>query len=251
MIPPKVVRDEPEYIQVAYIQEFQRVEGQTGNILVAKNAADRLLLQLRVRARQQIKDLMKQEHLSVNILAHISEMAATDVLPISVIQKIKELDPHPFFVVYDIGGEGVSLGKIDHKKEKKIWSFSAIKELAHKVKEDKAGIIRGHNIPGENTKRSGGQIIHAFTKRIKDSLHAIAIAWLTDNQLIKDVQDGILDVCSIEGDVLLARESPTNTWFIKSIEQIKNLALGSSSVEDPGFAGAGILATIQEMNKEK
>ena len=83
-----------------------------------------------------------------------------------------------------------------------------------------------------------------------DSLHAIGVAYISDKQTVKDIEDGKLDVCSIEGDVLLARDrEPDSNWFIRSITKIQNLALGNSSVNEPGFSSAGVLATIQEMNK--
>jgi hypothetical protein len=114
-----------------------------------------------------------------------------------------------------------------------------------------AGVIDGHNAPGEDNKTKFGRIIHSFTKKIQDSLHAIGVAYITDPQLVEKIKNGKLDVCSVEGDVLLARDNAQSAnWFIRGIEKIQNLALGSSSVNNPGFSSAGVLATIQEMNDE-
>ena len=253
---PRAVRNDLPYIQDAYIREFNRVEEQTGNALTAKTAADNFLTQLKFklnkqsRVSKQHEMVLIEKSLDVRVLAHISEMSAMDCLPIETLNKIKQTDPHPFLVVYDVGGEGISDGKVDHKKERKLWSFHAIKKLAHNLKDGAVGIIHGHNNVGENTKRKLGRIVHAFTKTIKDSLHALAVAHVTDFSTIEKIKDGTFDVCSIEGNVLLARENENSMWFIKDVDELFNLAIGSSAVDKPGFTGAGVLATIQEMNKE-
>ena len=257
---PRAVKNDPEYIQLAYIREFHRIEEHTGNSSTAKTAADKLLLQLRHKLSKQVRasnakavELM-EESLDVTILAHVSEMSASECLTPAALAEIKKTDPHPYLVVYDVGGEGVSSGKVGNKKERKLWSFHAIKELARKIKSGAVGVIHGHNKLGgggiEDSKRKVGRIVHAFTKNIKNSLHTLAVAHITDTNTINSIESGKLDVCSIEGDVMLAREDVNSTWFVKSVDEIFNLAIGSSAVDNPGFAGAGVLATIQEMNKE-
>ena len=255
-VPPKAVRHEPAHVQKAYVREFERVEDLTGDVLCAKNAADKLLLRIQYVNRKKVAvskrrgNALVNKSMDVRIFAHISEMSASDCISSELLQQIKRTDPHPFLVVYDVGGEGVSSGKIDHKKERKIWSFRAIKELSRRIKEGAVGIIHGHNAPGEDIKRKVGRVIHSFTKTIKDSLHALAVAHITDSDIIDDIKSGKLNICSIEGNVLLAREDKFSTWFVKDVDKITNLAIGSSSVNNPGFSGAGVLATIQEMNKE-
>lgn len=255
-VPPRAVKNEPVYVQQAYIREFERVEDLTGDVLCAKNAADKLLVRIRyvnkkkAEASKKRNNALINKFMDVRILAHISEMSASDCLSPELLQQIKRTDPHPFLVVYDVGGEGVSSGKIDHKKERKIWSFRAIKELSRRIREGVVGIIHGHNAPGEDIRRKVGRVIYSFTKTIKDSLHALAVAHITDLDIIEDIKSGKLNICSIEGNVLLAREDQHSTWFVKDVEKITNLAIGSSSVNNPGFSGAGVLATIQEMNKE-
>ena len=255
-IVPKAVVNKPRYVQEAYVREFDRVEELTGNALTAKTAADNLLTQLLYKLNKQAVASKESEHklieesLDVKILAQVSEMSASECLPAHILESIKKTDPHPYLVVYDVGGEGVSHGKIDNKKERKKWSFHAIKKLAKNIAKGAAGVIHGHNRPGENTRKKLGRVVHAFTKDIKDSLHALAVAHITDSSTIEKIENGTFDVCSIEGNVLLAREDTNSTWFIKDVEEIFNLAIGSSAVDSPGFAGAGVIATIQEMNKE-
>ncbi|MCK5604333.1 hypothetical protein KAR91_20760 [Candidatus Pacearchaeota archaeon] len=253
---PSAVRNEPTYVQEAYIREFRRVEEQTGNASTALTAADNLLTQLKYKLRQQRNSSKKREvelmgeSMEVKILAHVSEMSASECLSPEMLAQIKRTDPHPFLVVYDVGGEGVSNGRVDNKKERKTWSFHAIKKLSRKIREGVVGVIHGHNAVGENTKRKVGRIVHAFTKNIRNSLHALAVAHITDENIINKIKNGKFDVCSIEGDVLLARENVNSTWFVKDVDRIFNLAIGSSAIDSPGFTGAGVMATIQEMNKE-
>jgi len=250
--PPRAVLNEPKYIQRAYIREFQRLEAHTGDVLTAKHGADKLLRQLKGRGsinQQQILTLI-EEQMDVTIHAHISEMSAYDCLPPNILENIKATDPHPFFAVYDIGGEGASNGSLDGKKTRKIWSFAAIKELARKIKDGVAGVIHGHNIQDQDSKTKHGRIIHAFTKTIKNSLHAIAVAHVTSSDMIEKIKSGKLDICSIEGNVLLARDNPGGNWFVKKVDKINNLALESSAVTNAGFGGAGILATIQELSNK-
>ena len=248
MIPPNIVRDEPEHVQEMYIREFQRVEELTGDVLVAKSAADRLLVS--IRSRKRIKP--QSQHVLVTMTAHISEMSAMEVLPSFILKRIKNLDPHPFFAVYDIGGEGVSKGQADSNNQlitkRKLWSFRAIKELAARIKENMSAAFVGHS---EKSGQSVGQVVHAFNKKIKDTLHALAIVYVTDKKAKDKIQKGELDICSVEGNVTLARSSDTSPWYVKTVENISRLALGDSKVDTPGFSSAGILATIQELEKEQ
>ena len=242
--PPQVVLQYPKYIQEAYVREFCRVEEETHSVMAARAQADQLLSQLVGRLKAEFRSKM-----GVAIIAHICEMDPLTVIPANILAEVKKIDPHPFFALYDAGGEGVSTGTLDGRRERKIWSFAAIKELTRKLK-DGAGVIIGHNALNQDVRKKYGRIVHAFTHTIRNGLHAIAVVHLTDPEGINRVKSGELDICSIEGDVTLARQRPGSNWFIKSIERIQNLALGSSSETSPGFVGAGILATIQELSKE-
>jgi hypothetical protein len=243
---PRTVKDQPRYIQEAYIREFERVEGLTGNADTAKNAADKLFKAL-------VKNVVAnyQSKMTVSIHARVCEMAAEDTIPADILVEIKRIDPHPFFAVFDAGGEGISTGSVNNKHERKIWSFAAIKALANKLREGTAGVIVGHNALNQDSRPKHGRIVHAFTKKIRNSLHALAVAYINDKEAAERIKKGELDICSIEGDVILARPNPQSNWFVKAVETIQNLALGSSSETSPGFVGAGILATIQELQDKE
>lgn len=246
MIPPQKVRKEPEYIQTMYIREFKRVEEQTGSVLAGRKAANRLLFLL----KRQLDDRPVEQEMAVTMIAHITEMNVASDLPAGILARIKQKDPHPFFAVYDIGEEGVSVGTAESRQKvvtkRKYWSFRAIKELARRIKENAASIIIGHGNPV-----IVGQVVHAFNRVIKNTLHALAVVHVTNADTIKKVKIKELDVCSVEGNVTLARSTKSSSWFVKSVEKIDRLALGNSRVDTPGFSGAGILATIQELKQKE
>jgi len=246
MAPPKIVRNEPEHIQEMYIREFQRVEDQTSNVLAAKQAADRLLYLV----KRKNYHASISEHMLVTMTAQITEMDATSFLPKNIIDSIRRIDAHPFFAVYDIGVEGVSTGEAAKHGIKvatrKLWSFAAIKDLAKRIKADMASVIIGHD-----SNYSVGKVIHSFNKKIKDKLHALAVVHITDVETIKKVKMKEFDICSIEGDVTLARASANDPWYVRAVEQINKLALGNSKVDRAGFSSAGILATIQELEEKE
>ena len=106
-------------------------------------------------------------------------------------------------------------------------------------------------IIGHESNYSVGKVIHAFNKKIKNKLHALAVVHITDAETIKKVKTKEFDICSIEGDVTLARASASDSWYVKAVEQIKALALGSSKSDNAGFESAGILATIQELEEKE
>jgi hypothetical protein len=100
ILTPIAVRNEPEYIQVAYIREFQRIKEQTDDILVAKHAADTLLVRLKHRQYVSDKKIKQfQKLMTVSISAHISEMSAEDCVPIETLKQIKAKDPQKDLVV--------------------------------------------------------------------------------------------------------------------------------------------------------
>ncbi len=241
---PRKVLHEPEHIQRMYIREFERVEGQTGSILAGKKAANRLLY-LHKRSRE---DNPKEEHVLVTMTAHITEMSAAQVLPAGILAKIKQKDPHPFFALYTIGCSGDSNGHAikDGKTvtTRKGWSFSAIKELASKIKSSAARVIVGHD-----SQKSVGRVVYAFTKVIDKTLHALAVVHIINADVISKIKTKEFDVCSIEGNVTLMRNSRHDTWYVKAVEYIDRLAIGNSILNKPGFDRASLKAAMQELEK--
>jgi len=246
MIYPKIVQDEPEKIKKMYLNEYNRVYSYTGDHISSIKSANSLL----DRHKEEIYE-EQEEKQEVVMTATIAELSAMDVIPDDVLNSIKLVDEHPFFAVYNIGEVGISKGALDGVNEKKVWSFSAIKELVSKIKNG-ASIILGHTEEGEDEKPSMGEIVHSFTKKLNDGLSALAVAWIKDDDTKAKIKSGELDTCSIEGDVMLAKTAPGSPWYVKAVDSIKSLAIANSKEFTPGFAGAGVKAKIQELElKEK
>lgn len=243
MIYPKIVQEEPEAIQKMYLCEYQRVFDRTGNHMDSIQSANALLGNYKTDEFEELEELQE-----VTMTATICELSATDVIPESVLNSIKLVDKHPFFAVYNIGEVGISTGSLDGVDHKKLWSFSAIKELASKIKNG-ANIILGHT-DGEE-KMSMGEIVHSFTKKLDKGLTALAVAWIRDDKTKERIKNGELDTCSIEGNVMLAKTAPDKPWYVKAVDSIKSLAIANSKDFTPGFAGAGIKARIQELETVK
>lgn len=243
MIYPQIVQNEQDSIKKAYINEYERVLNRTSNHTSAISAANSFLEQYKKDSFEEQNELQE-----VTMIATISELSAMDVVPENVLNSIKLVDKNPFFAVYEIGKNGLSTGSVDGIDERKFWSFSAIKELASKIKNG-ASIILGHT-EGEE-KQSMGEIVHSFTKKINDKLTALAVAWIRDDKTKERIKNGELDTCSIEGDVMLAKTGPDKPWFVKAVDSIKSLAIANSKDFTPGFAGAGIKARIQELESVK
>lgn len=225
------------------MQEYTRVYDRTSNHMRAVEQANSFL------EEYTKEEYVEQEELQeVTMTATISELAALDVIPDKVLQSIKLVDQHPFFVVYNVGEVGVSSGTLNGVNEKKIWSFSAIKELASKIKNG-AKIILGHTEDDE--KVSMGEIVHSFTRNIDNSLTALAVAWIKDDDTKAKIKSGELDTCSIEGDVILAKTGPDKPWYVRAVANVKSLAIANSKEFKPGFKGAGVKARIQELETVK
>ena len=246
MTVPRKVIDALEHVQRMYIREFERVEALTDNILAGRNAADRLLFLY----KQKTTDPPKEERVMVTMTAHITEMSTAQILPADILSRIKTRDPHPFFAIYKIGESGSSTGNATKNNQtitrRKLWSFGAIKELTSKMKEGLGDVIIGHG-----TTKIVGKVVHAYHTMVNQTMHALAVVHITHPETISRVKTKELDVCSVEGTVTLARNSRTDPWRVKAIEWINRLALGNSVENKPGFSGASIQATIQELERNE
>ena len=62
------------------------------------------------------------------------------------------------------------------------------------------------------------------------------------------ISTGELDVASIEADIILAYDEQANAYDVDAVTHVTGVLLASSAEETPGFASAGIVATITELN---
>jgi len=178
----------------------------------------------------------------MRILARLQEMAGSDILsliPASEYERIKADDKKPVFKAFVVGQEGFSTGRVEGEGNiVKRWLASAIQKLHDKLR---FGIKVFHN-HAETNRHEGrtaiGEIVGKALKMIDDRLSAVAVAYIKP-----EYRRLPLDVASIEADVRLRDDDGV---YDADVGEITGVALGSSAISKPGFAGATLLAQIQE-----
>ena len=182
------------------------------------------------------------------IIAHSLEMAESDVLKYvdrDALNQIKNLDDHPQFSAYAIGHEGESGGDLTIQGQrvrgvKKKWLNDAIQSLYEKIK---AGtkVFHLHAQTNEHEgRRSIGQVVGKALEKINDKLTAIVITYIEPAARAMG-----LDVASMEADLRI--DTDGDSVVVSGIDEVTGIALASSKFNRPGFPGATLLATVQEM----
>lgn len=242
---PFHIRGLDKPVQRAYIAEFNRVMERSGSAITAVKSADALANRVLRAERSKVKSV---NHISkkVNFTATIQELSGEDLrnyIPDGVIEAAKSKDKNPFFAFFEIGKDGLS----DGQGVRKIWSFSAIKEMAGKIKNAACSLFEGHTSHNNPNPKSFGNIVWSYTKKAGKGLKAYAIAHITDNDAKERIKNGELDICSIEGVVDFERSPGAKEWFVNKVEDVTGLALSSSKKDKAGFQSAGLIGTVQEL----
>lgn len=150
-------------------------------------------------------------------------------LPESVREKVRGKNA----AVYCIGEEGVSRPRVVGSGNAVLrWPRAVIRRLAEAAGSG-VKLFERHNKDNSHEGRKAlGEIVGSFTRTVGDKLQAIAVALMPE-----DRPD--LDVCSIEADVDAQGD------IVGDVSKVTGLALSSSRVDSPAFAGAQRLATLQ------
>jgi len=176
----------------------------------------------------------------------IQEMAAEEILDhvsTSAYLRIKGKDNKPNFRAYCIGHEGESSGKVvGMGRVIKKWAHSAIENINKKLALG-TKIFHMHGPTNEHEGRKPiGEIVGKTLSDIAGKLSAIAIAYI-----YPAYHDVPLDVASIEAEINMPETINANARAVDvDIEEITGIALGNSAIVKPGFAGATLLASLQE-----
>lgn len=150
-------------------------------------------------------------------------------LPEAVREKVRGKNA----AVYCIGEEGVSRPRVVGSGNAVLrWPRAVIRRLAEAAGSG-VKLFERHNKDNSHEGRKAlGEIVGSFTRTVGDKLQAIAVALMPE-----DRPD--LDVCSIEADVDAQGD------IVGDVSKVTGLALSSSRVDSPAFAGAQRLATLQ------
>jgi len=182
------------------------------------------------------------------ILAHSLEMAQADVLKYvdtDVLNQIKNIDDHPQFSAYAIGHEGESGGDLTIQGQRvrnvrKRWVDTAIRSLYDKLKVG-TKVFHLHAQTNEHEgRRSIGHVVGKALERVNDKLTAIVI-----NYIEPAARSMGLDIASMEADLRV--DTDGDSVIVSDIDDVTGIALASSKFNRPGFPGATLLATVQEM----
>jgi hypothetical protein len=179
-----------------------------------------------------------------NISASVQEMAS-DVIrqyidPVKY-DEIKALDPAPLFKVFTVGQEGESHGKVlGMGSVIKRWVRAAIQMMADKLNIG-TKVFGYHGADNEHDGRIDvGEIVGKTLQKIGDKLSVLGIAYIKPEYRKQN-----FDIASIEADILMTKDK--NAVNVVDIKEISGVALGNSAIHKPGFPGATLQGTLQEM----
>lgn len=177
----------------------------------------------------------------------IQEMAAEEILDhvsASAYKRIKKDDPKAEFRAYVIGHEGESSGKVvGMGRVVKRWARSAVEHINEKLNVGtKIFHLHGVETNDHDGRKPIGEVVGKALSDIAGRLSSIAIAYI-----YPDFHDVPLDIASIEADINMPETINPNARAVDvDVEKITGIALGCSEIVKPGFAGATLLASLQE-----
>lgn len=167
---------------------------------------------------------------------------------------IKAQDEHPQFVQILVGYEGISYGQASTDGgldvTAKRWIGPVVEQLAHKLNFGLPSIYTGNHLDQKNPARpERGMIVsgHAKEKENGWETEAYGIGYIRDTKTRRRIDVGELDAASIEADIVLQWDEGDGVYFVESVERVTAVVLADSDEEKPGFEGAGIVATINEL----
>ncbi len=176
----------------------------------------------------------------------LQEMAAEEILEhvsANTYKRIKKDDPKAEFRAYVIGHEGESTGKVvGIGRVIKKWARSAIQNITERLVLG-TKVFHLHEMTNEHEGRKPiGEVVGKVLSDIAGKLSSIAIMYIYPNY-----RDIPLDVASIEADINLPETINPNARVVDvDVEDITAIALGNSQINKPGFAGATLIASLQE-----
>jgi len=161
--------------------------------------------------------------------AKISPEEVLSSLPANVRERVRGKSA----AVFCIGEEGVSRPREVGRASNMIlrWPRAVIRRLAEAANNGVKIFERHGKDNGHAGREPLGEIVGTFTRMIGDKLQALAV--------VVPEPRADLDVCSIEADV------ETQGDVVGDVANVSALAVSSSSVDSPAFAGAQRLATLQ------
>lgn len=166
-------------------------------------------------------------------------------IPLNVLAEIKNKNSNPYFRAYSIMQDGIAKPRIIGESNvlPTKWSRKIVESLKKIVKRGVQFFI-GHNDDNSiENRKSVGEVISNFQKKIGNKLHNIVIGYFPDK-----ISADQYDVCSIEGNILA--QDYDDYSIVKQVKNITGIALGNSAYDKPAFPGAVYLGSIQAFDDD-
>jgi len=171
----------------------------------------------------------------------MSQSELANMISSEELARIRRIEEHPKFLGFVIAHEGEARGTVIGVGQMiKRWYKGAIGKLHAKVQ---AGlkIFSGHG--QETNDLTGrtpiGEVIGKKLVTVGDRLSSIIAAWI-----YKPFADLPFDIASIEANIQMEQDKERGLVVV-DCENISAIALGSSALMTPGFAGATLVAALQ------
>lgn len=189
------------------------------------------------------------------VVGEVREMAQADLLaeiPEAELAAIRAEDPHPLILAIDVAQEGESTGEMvingqSAGGQKKLWPAAAIRDFAEKLKSAATRGLAKFWHGDHDNKREAGRIIKTIVKTVGDKAHAIAIGWIHDAAAKQAFRDGKVSTGSMEAECQFERDG--SSWIVRAVKAVQGIVLAGGGLK-PGFPGATVLASVQELKTE-
>jgi len=169
-------------------------------------------------------------------IQHLAKSELRALIPDSEIAWLKEKDPNPVFKVFAVGQEGKAEGMLLGAGKRVLqYMQGAVRAIAEHLFSGTpafAGHATGTNEHGGRLRV--GEVVATAVRELKGKVSALAAVYI-----YPEFRDHKLDVASIEAEVTGEEDR------VFDVHRVTGLALGDGDIEQPGFAGATLLGTVQ------
>lgn len=176
----------------------------------------------------------------VATVQHMAEAQIINMVPVDTLARLRQSDPKPEIRAYAIAHEGEAAGNMVGVGKRVMQYFRDAIIALHNRLALGTKIFQRHGATNAHDGRAQiGELVGKALDTIGGKLHDIAAVYIYPEH-----RQLPLDIASIEAEVQYTDDGQGGLTAV-DIGEITGIALSSSSVERPGFAGATLLAAVQ------
>ncbi len=173
-------------------------------------------------------------------IQHMADDKIRSMINPDALARIKRTDPAPEIRVYGVGHEGDAHGTMVGSGAKVIkYVQHAIRRLADRLLPGVHIFHRHSDTNAHEGRQPIGEVVGKDTVEINGKLHAVAAVYI-----LPEFRSQPFDVASIEAEVAYSLDEEGSAR-VDDVEKVTGIALSSSAVDRPGFAGATLLGAMQ------